>query len=197
MAQNLGDKHWYIVTTYSGNEAKTAENLQNRIKTMNMEAFIFRVLVAEFQEKVIDPETGEQKFTMDKKTGEKVYKFRTRNLYPGYFFVEMIMTTDSWFVVRNTPGVTGIAGSSGGGQMPTPLSPEEIEPVLKRMGQVDASMYDRYAVGDQVKIISGPLEGTEGEITSINKETGACTVNTVFFGRVTPVDVEFSEIEKI
>ena len=109
----------------------------------------------------------------------------------------MIMTTDSWFVVRNTPGVTGIAGSSGGGQMPTPLSPEEIEPVLKRMGQVDASMYDRYAVGDRVKIISGPLEGTEGEITSINKETGACTVNTVFFGRVTPVDVEFSEIEKI
>ena len=81
--------------------------------------------------------------------------------------------------------------------MPTPISREEIEPVLKRMGLVDESMYDRYNVGDNVKIISGPLEGTEGKIMSIDKDTGACRVNTVFFGRSTPVDVEFSEIEKI
>ena len=81
--------------------------------------------------------------------------------------------------------------------MPTPIAREEIEPVLKRMGLVDESMYDRYNVGDNVKIISGPLEGTEGKIMSIDKDTGACRVNTVFFGRSTPVDVEFSEIEKI
>ena len=119
------------------------------------------------------------------------------NLYPGYIFVEMIMTDQSWYIVRNTPGVTGIAGSGGGGQKPTPVTREEIEPVLKRMGMVDESMYDRYAVGDNVKVIHGPLEGTEGRIVSIDKETGAGRVETVFFGRSTPVDVDFSEIEKI
>ncbi len=186
MANELAEKHWYIVNTYSGHEAKTAENLKNRIKTMNMEEYIFRVLVAEYEEKCID-----------KSTGLPNGKVKVKNLYPGYMFVEMIMTTQSWFVVRNTPGVTGITGSSGGGKMPTPISREEIEPVLKRMGLVDESMYDRYNVGDNVKIISGPLEGTEGKIMSIDKETGACRVNTVFFGRSTPVDVEFSEIEKI
>ncbi|MDD4154087.1 MAG: KOW motif-containing protein, partial [Bacilli bacterium] len=97
----------------------------------------------------------------------------------------------------NTPGVTGIAGSSGGGQKPTPVTREEIEPVLKRMGIIDITMYDRYNVGDLVKVIHGPLEGTEGHILSIDKETGACRVETVFFGRPTPVDVEFSEIERI
>ena len=186
MATELAEKHWYIVNTYSAHEAKTAENLKNRIKTMNMEDYIFRVLVAEYEEKCIDKETSLPNG-----------KVKVKNLYPGYIFVEMIMTTQSWFVVRNTPGVTGITGSSGGGKMPTPISREEIEPVLKRMGLVDESMYDRYNVGDNVKIISGPLEGTEGKIMSIDKDTGACRVNTVFFGRSTPVDVEFSEIEKI
>lgn len=186
MANDLAEKHWYIVNTYSAHEAKTAENIKNRIKTMNMENFIFRVLVAEYEEKCIDKETGLPNG-----------KVKIKNLYPGYIFVEMIMTTESWFVVRNTPGVTGITGSSGGGRMPTPVSREEIEPVLKRMGIVDETMYDRYNVGDRVKIISGPLEGTEGDITSIDKDTGACRVETIFFGRITPVDVEFSEIEKI
>ena len=197
MAAELAEKRWYIVNTYSAHEAKTAENLKNRIHTMNMEDYIFRVLVAEFEEKVIDKETGLPVKVVDKKTGETHDQLKIKNLYPGYMFVEMIMTTQSWFVVRNTPGVTGIAGSSGGGKMPTPISREEIEPVLKRMGLVDESMYDRYNVGDSVKIISGPLEGTEGKIVSIDKNTGACRVDTVFFGRVTPVDVEFSEIEKI
>ena len=109
----------------------------------------------------------------------------------------MIMTDESWYIVRNTPGVTGIAGSSGGGQKPTPVTREEIEPVLKRMGMIDSSMYERYNVGDLVKVIHGPLEGTEGKIISIDKQTGACRVDTVFFGRSTPVDVDFSEIEKI
>ncbi len=186
MANDLAEKHWYIVNTYSAHEAKTAENIKNRIQTMNMGDYIFRVLVAEYEEKCIDKETGLPNG-----------KVKVKNLYPGYIFVEMIMTTESWFVVRNTPGVTGITGSSGGGKMPTPISREEIEPVLKRMGVVDESMYARYNIGDKVKLISGPLEGTEGTITLIDKETGACRVDTVFFGRITPVDVEFSEIEKI
>jgi transcriptional antiterminator NusG len=184
MPTNLSEKQWYIVTTYSMHEAKTADNLKKRIVSMNMQDLILRVLVAEQDVPVM-------------KDGLPTGKTKKHNLYPGYIFVEMIMTDESWYIVRNTPGVTGIAGSSGGGQKPTPVTREEIEPVLKRMGLIDSSMYDRYNVGDAVKVIHGPLEGTEGKIISIDKTTGACRVDTVFFGRSTPVDVDFSEIEKI
>lgn len=186
MPSNLGEKQWYIVTTYSMHESKTAQNLIKRISSMNMEDLILRVLVAEIDVPKIDSKTGMPTDKMVKK-----------NLYPGYIFVEMIMTDESWYIVRNTPGVTGIAGSSGGGQKPTPVTREEIEPVLKRMGLIDKSMYDRYNVGDEVKVIHGPLEGTQGKIVSIDKDTGACRVETVFFGRAMPVEVDFSEIEKI
>lgn len=183
MAQ-LGEKRWYIVTTYSQHENKVADNLRKRIETMNLRDYIFEVLVAEEDVPVL-------------KDGMPTGKTKKKNLFPGNIFVEMIMTDDSWYVVRNTPGVTGIAGSAGGGQKPTPVSREEIEPVLKRMGKVDSSMYDRYNVGDNVKVIRGPLEGTEGKILSIDKTTGACRVETIFFGRATPIDVDFSEIDKI
>jgi len=185
MPTQLGEKQWYIVTTYSMHESKTADNLRKRIETMNMQDYILRVLVAEKEEEVLDD------------NGNKTGKTKMKQLYPGYIFVEMIMTDQSWYIVRNTPGVTGIAGSSGGGQKPTPVTREEIEPVLKRMGMVDESMYDRYNVGDRVKVIHGPLEGTEGTIMSIDKATGECRVDTVFFGRSTPIDVDFSEIERI
>lgn len=185
MPTQLGEKQWYIVTTYSMHESKTADNLRKRIETMNMQDYILRVLVAEKEEEVLDD------------NGNKTGKTKMKQLYPGYIFVEMIMTDQSWYIVRNTPGVTGIAGSSGGGQKPTPVTREEIEPVLKRMGMVDDAMYDRYNVGDRVKVIHGPLEGTEGTIMSINKDTGDCRVETVFFGRSTPVDVDFSDIERI
>jgi len=183
MAQ-LGEKRWYIVTTYSQHENKVAENLKMRIKSMNLGEYIFNILVAEQEVPVL-------------KDGLPTDKTKKKNLFPGNIFVEMIMTDDSWYAVRNTPGVTGIAGSAGGGQKPTPVSREEIEPVLKRMGLIDSSMYERYNVGDRVKVIRGPLEGTEGTILSIDKTTGACRVETVFFGRTTPVDVDFSEIDKI
>ncbi len=190
MANNLGDKQWYIVTTYSMSESKTADNLKKRIESMNMQDYILRVLVAEQEEPVL--KDGIQ--AVDKAGNPK---FKMKNLYPGYIFVEMIMTDESWYIVRNTPGVTGIAGSSGGGQKPSPVSREEIEPVLKRMGLVDEAMYDRYQAGDAVKIISGPLEGTEGTIESIDRESGQIRVITLFFGRATPVDCDFSEIEKL
>ena len=185
-APNLGEKAWYIVTNYSKHEAKTAENLKRRIDTMNMKNYILRVLVAEHEVAILDKETGMP-------TG----KTKIENYYPGYFFVEMVMTDDSWYIVRNTPGVTGIVGSSGGGQKPSPVPREQIEPVLKRMNLIEESMYDRYNVGDMVKIIHGPLEGTEGTIISLDKGTGACRVETIFFGRSTPVDVEFAEIERL
>ena len=196
MANNIGEKQWYIVTTYSMHEQKTADNLRKRIETMNMQDYILRVLVAEQAVPVLD-KNGLPATEKDKATGEIKPKMKMKNLYPGYIFIEMIMTDQSWYIVRNTPGVTGIVGSSGGGQKPAPVTREEIEPVLKRMGEVDESMYDRYAVGDSVRVIHGPFEGTEGKIVSIDKDTGACRIETLFFGRSTPVDVDFSEIEKI
>ena len=182
----LGEKAWYVVNTYSTHERKVADNLKRRVESMGLEELIFRIIVAEQEVPV-----------MDRETGLPSGKTRMKNLYPGYVFVEMIMTDYAWYVVRNTPGVTGFVGSSGKGTKPFPVPREQVEPVLKRMGMVDDSMYDRYKEGDLVKVIHGPLEGTEGHILSINKETGAVEVETVFFGRSTKVEVDFSEIERI
>ena len=182
--QKLGEKAWYVVNTYSTHEKKVAYNLERRVESMGLEKLIFRIVVAEQEVAVL-------------KDGVPTGKTRMKNLYPGYVFVEMIMTDYAWYVVRNTPGVTGFVGSSGKGTKPFPVPREEIEPVLKRMGIVDESMYERYNVGDLVKVIHGPLEGTEGNIVTINRETGAVEVETVFFGRSTKVEVDFSEIERI
>ena len=184
--QKLGEKAWYVVNTYSTHERKVADNLKKRVETMGLENLIDRIIVAEQEVPVMDRETNLP-------TG----KTRMKNLYPGYVFVEMIMTDYAWYVVRNTPGVTGFVGSSGKGTKPFPVPREQIEPVLKRMGMVDESMYDRYADGDLVKIIHGPFEGTEGHIMSINRETGQVEVEAMFFGRPTKVEVEFSEIERV
>ena len=195
--EKLGEKAWYVVNSYSTHEKKVAENLKRRVESMGLQDLIFRIVVVEQEVPVIDRETGLPATTTDKETGQTVTKTRMKNLYPGYVFVEMIMTDYAWYVVRNTPGVTGFVGSAGKGTKPFPVPREQIEPVLKRMGMVDESMYDRYAIGDLVKVISGPLEGTEGNIISINKETGSVEVEALFFGRSTKVEVDFSEIEKL
>lgn len=183
-AEKLGDKSWYVVNTYSTHEKRVAENLKKRVESMNLQNLVFRIIVAEQEVPVM-------------KDGQPTGKMRMKNLYPGYVFVEMIMTDYAWFVVRNTPGVTGFVGSSGKGTKPFPIPREQVEPVLKRMGMVDASMYDRYSEEDLVKVIHGPLEGTEGKIVSIDKETGVVVVEAVFFGRATRLEVDFSEIEKV
>ena len=179
-----GDKAWYVVNTYSTHERKVADNLTRRVESYDLGKLIFRIIVAEQDVPVL-------------KDGVPTGKTRKKNLYPGYVFVEMIMTDYAWYIVRNTPGVTGFVGSSGKGTKPFPVPREQIEPVLKRMGMIDESMYDRYNIGDLVKVIHGPLEGTEGNIVTINKETGLVEVETVFFGRSTKVEVDFSEIERI
>ena len=192
----LAEKQWYIATTYSGHEQKAAENIKRRIDSMNLKDYVFRIVVAEEQVQEKDKD-GKLKTVKNKETGLEEPKMKTINLYPGYVFVEMIMTDESWFMIRNTPGVTGIAGSSGGGQKPTPVSSREIEAVLKRMGVIDSSMYEDYHIGDNVKIIHGTFDGLEGKISSIDKESGTIVVQTMFFGRVTPVELEFSEIIRI
>ena len=164
--------------------------------SMNLKDYVFRIVVAE-EEVQAKNKDGKPLFVKNKETGIEEPKMKIINLYPGYVFVEMIMTDESWFMIRNTPGVTGIAGSSGGGQKPTPVSGKEIETVLKRMGVVDNSMYEGYKEGDYVKIIHGTFAGTEGKITSIDKANGTVVVQTMFFGKATPTEVEFSEIIKI
>lgn len=192
----LAEKQWYIATTYSGHEQKVADNIKRRIESMNLKDYIFRIVVAE-EEVPAKGKDGQQLMVKNPETGIEEPKMKVINLYPGYVFVEMIMTDESWFMIRNTPGVTGIAGSSGGGQKPTPVSSREIEAVLKRMGMVDSSMYEGYHVGDLIKVIHGTFDSVEGRIVSINKENGTVTVETMFFGRRTPVEVDFSEIVKI
>lgn len=182
----LGEKAWFVVNTYSTHEKKVAVNLERRVESMGIQDLVFRIIVAEQEVAVMDRETNLP-------TG----KTRMKNLYPGYVFVEMIMTDYAWYVVRNTPGVTGFVGSSGKGTKPFPVPREQIEPVLKRMGVVDDAMYDRYNIGDYVKVIHGALEGTEGKILSINKETSTVEIETLFFGRSTKAEVDFSEIEKL
>lgn len=182
--ENQLEKQWYIVSTYSRHENKVKDNLLKRVDSLKLHDFVFRVIVAENEEDVF-------------KDGQPTGKRKMVNQYPGYVFIEMIMTDDSWYMVRNTPGVTGFVGSSGGGTKPIPITPEDMEPILKRMNMIDISMYDRYAVGDQIKVIHGPLEGTEGLIKAIDKTTGKVQVETVFFGRPTGVEVEFGEIDKI
>lgn len=181
---SVGEKAWYVVNTYSTHENKVAANLERRLDSMNIRNLVFRIIVAEQDVPVL-------------KDGVPTGKTRKKNLYPGYVFVEMIMTDYAWYVVRNTPGVTGFVGSSGKGTKPFPVPREQVEPVLKRVGMIDDTMFDRYNVGDNVKVIHGALEGTEGTILSINKETKVVEVEALFFGRPTRVEVDFSDIEKI
>ena len=181
---NTVDKQWYIVTTASTHENKVKDNLLRRIESWNLQDYIFRVIVAEHEVPIL-------------KNGQPTGKTKMKNLYPGYVFVEMIMTDEAWYVVRNTPNVTGFIGSSGGGAKPFIVTRDQMEPVLKRMGMIDAEMYSNYKVGDLVRILIGSFEGSEGTIESINTETGEVAISTIFFGRPTVINVKFSEIEKI
>ena len=176
------DKKWYVVNTYSGNENKVKEKLEMRTVSMGMEDYIFRVIVPE--EKVIEEKNGVKK--------EKIKK-----LFPGYILVEMIMTDEAWFVVRNTPGVTGFIGSSGKGAKPFPLQPYEVDKILNDMGMSRLEVNTDLKEGTLVKVISGPFSGMEGKIDSVDKDNSKLIVLLDLFGQETSVEVEFSQIEKI
>lgn len=173
------EKRWYVVNTYSGHENRVKDNLEKRIDTMGIQEQLFRVLVAE--EELYD----------DKK---KIVK---KNMFPGYVFVEMIMTDDAWYVVRNTPGVTGFIGSSGGGAKPFPVSPGEMNSILRRMGQGGKNIEAGFAVGDKVRILSGPFSGTEGTVFSMNDQTQSANVLIFFVGRETPTEVDYKDLQRV
>lgn len=173
---------WYVVNTYSGHENKVKENLEKRIETMGMQECLFNILIPEHVETEI-------------KDGKKINK--TKNMFPGYVLVEMIMTDEAWFVVRNTSGVTGFIGSSGGGAKPFPLQKHEVDPILKAMGIKTALVEVSYGVGDEVKVLSGPFAGKEGKVESIDFEKEIATVLVDFLGNATPMEVELIQLEKV
>ena len=175
-------KEWYVVNTYSGHENRVKENLERRVQSMGIEDALFRILVAEEAE-------------IEYKNGKKIEKMR--NLFPGYLFVEMIMTDEAWYVVRNTPGVTGFIGSSGGGAKPFPVSPDEIESILRRMGLSDKKLIVDFEVGDTVRILAGPFTGIEGTVDSMNNDAQTAMVLTILFGRETPTEISYTDIERI
>ena len=174
------DKKWYVVNTYSGHENKVKEKLEMRTASMGMEDYIFRVIVPE--EKVIEEKNGVQK--------EKVKK-----LFPGYILVEMVMTDEAWYIVRNTPGVTGFIGSSGKGAKPTPLQPYEVDKVLGSMGMSRLSIATDLNVGDYVKVTSGPFAGMTGKVDSVDLPNQKVMLLVDLFGQETSVEVEISQIE--
>ena len=169
-------KEWYVVNTYAGHENRVKDNLEKRLETMGISDNLFRIVVAE--------ET--QIEVKNEKSKEVV-----RNIFPGYLFVEMIMTDEAWYVVRNTPGVTGFIGSSGGGAKPFPVAKEEMEAILKRIGQAGLKVDVNFKVGDRVQIVSGPFSGMEGVVDSMNDQTQVATVLIILFGRETPTDIAY------
>lgn len=174
------DKQWYVVNTYSGHENKVKEKLEMRSESMDMKDYIFRVIVPE--EKIVEEKDG-------------VTKEKVKKLFPGYILVEMVMSDEAWYVVRNTPGVTGFIGSSGKGAKPTPLQPYEVDNILNNMGMSRLDMNKELEVGSRVRIISGPFSGMFGTIDSVDTTTQKIMLLVDLFGQETSVEVGMSEIE--
>jgi transcription termination/antitermination protein NusG len=175
------EKNWYVVHTYSGYENKVKANLEKRVESMGMQDKIFRVIVPEEEE-------------TDVKNGKK--KVVKRKVFPGYVLVELVMTDDSWYVVRNTPGVTGFVGSSGSGSKPTPLLPEEVEAILKQMGIEEKRLDVHFEIGEVVTVKEGPFANFAGTIEEIDYDKGKLKVLVNMFGRETPIELDFDQVEK-
>ena len=166
---------WYVVHTYSGYENKVKTDLEKTVKNRELEDYFFDIVVP-----------------MEEQIEKKKKKTKTniRKVFPGYVLIKMIITEQSWYIVRNTRGVTGFVGSETD---PIPLTPEEI----RSMGFEDVPVTIDYDTGDNVKVLNGPLEGFIGVVQEINKEKGKVKVLVSMFGRETPVEVEFSQVQKV
>ncbi len=175
----MGEKNWYVIHTYAGYENKVKTNLDKRVDSMEMQDKIFRVLVP--MEKEFEVKNGQRKTVM-------------RKVFPGYVLVEMIMSDDSWFVVRNTPGVTGFVGP---GSKPVPLSEPEIKQILRQMGMDEARPRVIFSVQEQVRVISGPFSNFIGTIEEVQPERSKLKVSVSMFGRETPVELNFDQVEKL
>ena len=175
------EKLWYVVNTYSGDEYKVKEKLESKIESMGLQDNIFRIVI---------PETTE----VEVKDG--VQKEHKKKMFPGYILVEMNMSDESWYIVRNTPGVTGFIGSSGKGAKPTPLLPQEIDKILANMGMSRVNLESEMAIGDKVNIVDGPFKGMSGKVDTIDTENNRLNVLIDLFGQETPVEVELFQVNK-
>lgn len=172
-------RRWYVLHTYSGYEENVERNLKQRIESMDMEDKIFNILVP--KEKKIKIKNGKRKVVEEK-------------IFPGYVLVEMIVTDDSWYVVRNTPNVTGFIGA---GTTPIPISEEEVKALQKRMG-VEEPKYDiDVSIGTRVKIVDGPMKNFEGKVAEVDHARGKVKIMISMFDRETPVELDFLQIKKI
>jgi transcription termination/antitermination protein NusG len=169
---------WYVIHCYSGYENKVRHNLEQRIETMGMKDKVFDVVVPTQEE--IEVRDGKRR-TVE------------RHIFPGYVLVNMILSEESWFVVRNTPGVTGFVGM---GTLPTPLRPEEVAQILKRMEAEAPTIKVTFKVGERVRIIDGPFNDFRGMVSEIDMERTKARVMVSFFGRETPVELDFLQVEK-
>jgi len=176
------DRKWYVIHTYSGYENKVKANLERRIKSMNMQEFVYRVLVP--TDKEVEFKDGKRK-EVEKK------------VYPGYVLVEMKMTDQSWYVVRNTQGVTGFVGSPGSGEKPLALADKEVKTILKQMGIETPKLKIDFAKGDRVKVTSGPFFDFTGTVDEIDPQKERLRALISIFGRETPVELEFYQVEKV
>lgn len=172
-------RRWYVLHTYSGYEENVSSNLKQRIESMDMEDKIFNVLIP--TEKKIKIRNGKRRVVTEK-------------IFPGYVLVEMIVTDDSWYVVRNTPNVTGFVGS---GTTPTPISEEEVKVLQKRMGVEEPKYKIDVTVGTAVKIVDGPFKDFEGRVAEVDEARGKIKVLVSIFGRETPVELDSLQIKKI
>lgn len=173
------DKLWYVVHCYSGYEKKVCHAIEQRIETMGMRDKIFDVIVPTQEE--IEVKEGKRR-TVE------------RRVFPGYILVEMKMDEDSWYVVRNTPGVTGFVGM---GNDPTPLRPEEVKAIIDRMETSGPHFVPKFRVGERVRIIDGPFNDFIGTVAAMEAEKSKVRVMVNFFGRDTPVELDFLEVEKV
>jgi transcriptional antiterminator NusG len=174
-----GERNWYVIHTYSGYEDQVAENLRQRIESLNMQDQIFDVLVP--IEKQIEIKNGKRR-TVEKK------------IFPGYVMVDMIVTDESWYVVRNTPNVTGFIGF---GVRPTPMSPLELDAIKKRMGADEPKYKIELKIGDLVQITDGALKGFQAKVDEIDTERGKIKVLVSMFGRETPVSLDYLQLKLV
>lgn len=174
-----GERHWYAIHTYSGYENAVARNLRQRIDSLNMQEKIFDVVVP-----------SEKKIRV--KGGKRVTE--EENLFPGYVLVEMIVDDESWYVVRNTPRVTGFVGS---GTQPVPLSEAEYRALVKQMSDDTPTHKVDLAPGDLVTIVDGPFKELEGKVGEVDEKSGKVKVLVAMFGRETPVELDFLQIKKV
>src|SRR5574344_1828955 len=175
------DKEWYVVNTYSGHENKVKEKLEMRASTMGMEDYIYRVVVPEQEE-------------IEMKDGKE--KSKIKKMFPGYILVEMVMTDDAWFIVRNTPGVTGFIGSSGKGAKPFPLTPQEVDKILGNMGMSRLEIGNNLNVADKVKVINGLFANMFSKDKSIDMANQKLEVALDLFGQETIVELGLTEISR-